>query len=1103
MVAYLTDTEGSCSSNSENQTVRNLALRLYRVLLHLRGPDRLSELAEKCNLSTDSVRFLCSFLDSPVLLRKDLFVTIRIPEYFAASPLSSAMRVTRSRASRGLVNIDVIPQSKGDVRYYFRKRKNVWKNDTLSSTSVKRRRSLSAPEPGNLEHGNSEPGNPEPGNSEPDDETVTRIALAESIRSVSSTKVYIDFANMLMRNASSLEDDLPIVPHDCEILTQEELLAPLLLVSNFDSPCNGLIEIERDVTNDVEATTNEPRELIEYVYTPKPLRMSNCEIDINLPLVVAVEESEIYDGEPILLLTATVGEQTSIDQLEYGENIARITTPCLEGVNQGSSSPGEVVPDSDDFEASTSRMLRLVGKDGCKELHIQRYEGKNSRDTGEGLSVEAKDSCKEEQILSIEEKGSCKEGQILRIEGSNSCKEGIILRMEEKDTGKEGQTLTKCGTDGEGQEVALLVDSATEMEVDAKDVLGSMEIVNDNETVTSLVREKTIGKLETQLVLPSADLHTDTAKRQSTRSSTKAKIMDKDKAPGVGVVSDSQNCNKAVKSFKQQEQSKRDPMKHKLKQSCNVDISSKENRIDSTSLAPKNESETRALPDFESFIVEEEEGSGGYGTVYRARRKNDGKTFAIKCPHEKAHVHHVYNELKMLERFGGKNFVIKYEGSFKSGNSECFVLEHVDHDRPEALKKEIGIYELQWYGYCMFKALASLHKQGIVHRDVKPGNFLFSRKLMKGYLIDFNLAMDLQQKYSTNGKPKKNSSVNFDHIPLPSIKSASPSKTGKVTSSRVVDAGNQVTAKVSKPSVEPKSIRKRGANLDPSKAYLDLGSRQKLKTQVADVSGVTSANATSTRTPSGEKQREPMPTTTRKELRSLVEAIQSPNGPNQKRISFPSSQRKRVAAPPRQIDRKLFYLTPMPVHSASYAFAGSGMLNNKGDGKQKREGPCVGTKGFRAPEVLLKSPHQGPKVDVWSAGVTLLYLMIGRSPFGGDPEQNIKDIAKIRGSEDLWEVAKLHNRESSFPVELLDMQSLQSMKLQEWCKINTKRPEFINKIPRSLFDLIDKCLTVNPRLRISAEDALNHDFFAECHDRLRKQRLIRNSGSANLSQEQP
>lgn len=38
-------------------------------------------------------------------------------------------------------------------------------------------------------------------------------------------------------------------------------------------------------------------------------------------------------------------------------------------------------------------------------------------------------------------------------------------------------------------------------------------------------------------------------------------------------------------------------------------------------------------------------------------------------------------------------------------------------------------------------------------------------------------------------------------------------------------------------------------------------------------------------------------------------------------------------------------------------------------------------------QVLLRSSHQGCKVDVWSAGVTLLYFIIGKAPFGGDPEQ--------------------------------------------------------------------------------------------------------------------
>lgn len=31
--------------------------------------------------------------------------------------------------------------------------------------------------------------------------------------------------------------------------------------------------------------------------------------------------------------------------------------------------------------------------------------------------------------------------------------------------------------------------------------------------------------------------------------------------------------------------------------------------------------------------------------------------------------------------------------------------------------------------------------QGVTHRDVKPGNFLFSRMMNKGYLVDFNLAI--------------------------------------------------------------------------------------------------------------------------------------------------------------------------------------------------------------------------------------------------------------------------------------------------------------------------------------------------------------------------
>ncbi|CAA7393141.1 unnamed protein product [Spirodela intermedia] len=56
------------------------------------------------------------------------------------------------------------------------------------------------------------------------------------------------------------------------------------------------------------------------------------------------------------------------------------------------------------------------------------------------------------------------------------------------------------------------------------------------------------------------------------------------------------------------------------------------------------------------------------------------------------------------------------------------------------------------------------------------------------------------------------------------------------------------------------------------------------------------------------------------------------------------------------------------------------------------------------------------------------------------------------------------------------------MKLGEWCERNTKRPEFLEIIPGEMWDLVE-----------SAEEALQHEFFAPCRDVLRKQRLLRQS----------
>lgn len=359
------------------------------------------------------------------------------------------------------------------------------------------------------------------------------------------------------------------------------------------------------------------------------------------------------------------------------------------------------------------------------------------------------------------------------------------------------------------------------------------------------------------------------------------------------------------------------------------------------------------------------------------------------------------------------------------------------------------------------------------------GTSFFSRKTNKGYLIDFNLAMDLYQKCKTSEKSKVEYDTTSHQFSFPSPKSGYPTKSSKLPSAKTLDIVNLVEAKNGK----KKAAYQRKACNNELKRWNNINS------QGADGSGITSAKDG---TRSAERQREPLPCQGRKELINF--ALQNKK---HEASRVPSPMRKRIAASPGNVDRQLHYLTPMPLHTTPTAFSGGGLMKTKGDGigKHKREGSCAGTKGFRAPEVLLRSPHQGPKVDVWSAGVTLLYLIIGRSPFFGDPEQNMKDIAKLRGSEDLWEVAKLHNRELSFPEDLYETQSLSSMNLREWCRLNTKRRDFLDVIPSSLFDLVDKCLTVNPRLRISTDDALRHEFFAPVHECFRKQRSLRQTQS--------
>lgn len=76
------------------------------------------------------------------------------------------------------------------------------------------------------------------------------------------------------------------------------------------------------------------------------------------------------------------------------------------------------------------------------------------------------------------------------------------------------------------------------------------------------------------------------------------------------------------------------------------------------------------------------------------------------------------------------------------------------HDRFHEYFDKMNMKELQEYMENLLTALKRVHEFGVIHRDVKPSNFLHDRKNHKFLLVDFGLAQALE-KVSDSTKPLK------------------------------------------------------------------------------------------------------------------------------------------------------------------------------------------------------------------------------------------------------------------------------------------------------------------------------------------------------------
>ncbi|KAJ2007822.1 Cell division control protein 7 [Coemansia thaxteri] len=136
----------------------------------------------------------------------------------------------------------------------------------------------------------------------------------------------------------------------------------------------------------------------------------------------------------------------------------------------------------------------------------------------------------------------------------------------------------------------------------------------------------------------------------------------------------------------------------------------------------------------------------------------------------------------------------------------------------------------------------------------------------------------------------------------------------------------------------------------------------------------------------------------------------------------------------------------------------------------------AGTRGFRAPEVLLKIPQQTVSIDIWSVGVIMLCFLTRRFPFfqSTDDTEALLEIAVLYGRLEMERAAVALGR--SF---LTNIPTVKDRGIRFESLAKAYNAEGFASLPSDVFDLLRRLLTLDPESRITAEQALEHPFVAQ------------------------
>lgn len=156
--------------------------------------------------------------------------------------------------------------------------------------------------------------------------------------------------------------------------------------------------------------------------------------------------------------------------------------------------------------------------------------------------------------------------------------------------------------------------------------------------------------------------------------------------------------------------------------------------------------DTESITEVAGYRLTNKLGSGGMGDVYKAFNPQLNRVAAVKILHQEAFADRFKNEAYIQSTVNHPNIARLYEYA-KCNGKLCIVMEYVEGETLSDIlqrKGKLSNNEAENVLRQIVSALVYLHKNEIIHRDIKPQNFrVTSDGVVK--MLDFGIA---KNKYS-------------------------------------------------------------------------------------------------------------------------------------------------------------------------------------------------------------------------------------------------------------------------------------------------------------------------------------------------------------------